>query len=30
VEFQPRGTFPLVTDIVGGGALNLKVLWELP
>jgi ADP-ribosyl-[dinitrogen reductase] hydrolase len=24
VEFQPRGTFPPVTEMVGGGAFNLK------
>jgi ADP-ribosyl-[dinitrogen reductase] hydrolase len=24
VEFQPRGTFPPVTDMIGGGAFNLK------
>ena len=25
VEFQPRGTFDLVTDIVGGGPFNLPI-----
>lgn len=25
VEFKPRGTFPPVTDMVGGGPFNLKV-----
>ncbi len=24
VEFKPRGTFPLVTDMVGGGPFKLK------
>ena len=26
VEFKPRGSFPPVTDMVGGGPFNIKIV----